>query len=62
MFNIGRQSYEEIEVPVMGAMVNEKNEPLFPVLGVKMMSDEKWSRLCDQQKKKHPELYAERGA
>lgn len=64
-YNLGRKCMEEIEAPVAGIMENRPSGqqwPIlgqqWPILGLKMMDDEKWNRLCEAQKRKHPELYA----
>lgn len=61
-YNLGRKCLEEIEVPVTGIMEHQPSGQQWPILGLKMMDDEKWNRLCEEQRCKHPELYAEKGA
>ena len=57
-YNLGRKCMEEIEITVVGIMENRPGGQQWPILGLKMMDDEKWNRLCEEQKRKHPELYA----
>lgn len=57
-YNLGRKCMEEIEPPDSGIMENRPSGQQWPILGLKMMDDEKWNRLCEAQKRKHPELYA----
>lgn len=59
VYNLGRKCLEEIEVPVVGVVENPTTGEETPVLGFKMMDDEKWNRLCEEQSRKHPEAYAE---
>ena len=58
-YNLGRQCFEEIEVSIAGVMEDQTSGKEWPILGLKMMDDEKWNRLCEEQERKHPELYAE---
>lgn len=58
-YNLGRKYLEEIEVSVAGIMEHKSSGQQWPILGLKMMDDAKWNQLCEEQKHKHPELYAE---
>lgn len=57
-YNLGRKRMEEIEISVVGIMENQPSGQQWPILGLNMMDDEKWNRLYEEQKRKHPELYA----
>lgn len=57
-YNLGRKCMEEIEIPVVGAMEDQTSGREWPILGLKMMDDETWNQLCEEQRRKHPELYA----
>lgn len=57
-YNLGRKCTEEIEVPVVGIIEDQLSGKQYPILDLKMMDDEKWNRLCEEQRRKHPELYA----
>ena len=57
-YNLGRKCFEEIEVSVAGVMKDQTSGKEWPILGLKMMDDEKWNRLCEEQRCKHPELDA----
>ena len=48
-YNLGRKCMEEIEAPVAGIMENRPSGQQWPILGLKMMDDEKWNRLCEAQ-------------
>ena len=56
-YNLGHKRMEEIEIPVVGIMENRPSGQQWPIFGLKMMEDEKWTRLCEEQQRKHPELY-----
>ena len=57
-YNLGPKCTEEIEVPVVGIIEDQLSGKQYPILDLKMMDDEKWNRLCEEQRRKHPELYA----